>query len=507
MRSVLQFLVRVTSFLQKEIFAILRQPRLIFTLILGPFLILLIFGLGFESTQIPMETLFVVPEESNLRPLVEEHGDTLVKQLVPVGVTADRLSAMDRLRQGHVDLVVIAPSKTTELVERNQQARFEIYHNHIDPIQTSYIQSFSATFNQSFNHRLLLYLTRKVQDEVPALDAQIDSMRQTFAEMQQAFEQGNLSKLDAQRRQLQEEVEVLAATLGVYDLLITSLRDMTGQDELLDRTEPVDMSRDLRESLQALESAQDGTRSEVEAHLDAIEQSLATMDATLSQLASMEPVVLINPFTTETTGLSSENLGVTDYYAPSVLVLLVQHLSITFAGLSIVQDRRLGIMELFQASPLSSFEMLLGKYVSYLIFAGLLLVILTLGLVHGLEVPVRGRWFDLVLANGLLVFASLGMGFVISLLAETTSQAVQYAMIVLLASVFFTGFFLSLDLMADWIQVISWLLPATYGVQWLQEIMLRGMAPDPLLLWGLGGFGVTLFVVAWILLRRLMARQ
>ena len=75
MRSVLQFLVRVTSFLQKEIFAILRQPRLIFTLILGPFLILLIFGLGFESTQIPMETLFVVPEESNLRPLVEEHGD------------------------------------------------------------------------------------------------------------------------------------------------------------------------------------------------------------------------------------------------------------------------------------------------------------------------------------------------------------------------------------------------------------------------------------------------
>jgi ABC-2 type transport system permease protein len=99
------------------------------------------------------------------------------------------------------------------------------------------------------------------------------------------------------------------------------------------------------------------------------------------------------------------------------------------------------------------------------------------------------------------------MGFVISLLAETTSQAVQYAMIVLLASVFFTGFFLSLDLMADWIQVISWLLPATYGVQWLQEIMLRGMAPDPLLLWVLGGFGMTLFVVAWILLRRLMARQ
>jgi ABC-type polysaccharide/polyol phosphate export permease len=61
--------------------------------------------------------------------------------------------------------------------------------------------------------------------------------------------------------------------------------------------------------------------------------------------------------------------------------------------------------------------------------------------------------------------------------------------------------------MADWIQVISWLLPATYGIQWLQEIMLRGMAPDPTLLVTLGGFGVALFMVAWLLLRRLMARQ
>jgi ABC-2 type transport system permease protein len=245
----------------------------------------------------------------------------------------------------------------------------------------------------------------------------------------------------------------------------------------------------------------------VEAQLDAIEQNLATLDASLSQFVGMNPVVLVNPFTTKTTGLSSENLGVTDYYAPSVLVLLMQHLAITFAGLSIIGDRRLGIMELFQASPLSAFEVLVGKYISYLVFAGVLLIILTIGLVYGLGVPVRGRWLDLVLANSLLVFTSLGIGFVISLLAETTSQAVQYAMISLLASVFFTGFFMSLELMADWIQVISWLLPATYGIQWLQEIMLRGMAPDPTLLVTLGGFGVALFMVAWLLLRRLMARQ
>ena len=47
----------------------------------------------------------------------------------------------------------------------------------------------------------------------------------------------------------------------------------------------------------------------------------------------------------------------------------------------------------------------------------------------------------------LSLFASIGVGFVISLASASDAQAVQYTMILLLASLFFSGFFLSVGQM------------------------------------------------------------
>ena len=67
----------------------------------------------------------------------------------------------------------------------------------------------------------------------------------------------------------------------------------------------------------------------------------------------------------------------------------------------------------------------------------------------------------------------------ISAIAQSETQAVQYAMLILLASVFFGNFFLPIDTLYPWARVISYALPITYGVKALQDIMLRGQATDP----------------------------
>lgn len=123
-----------------------------------------------------------------------------------------------------------------------------------------------------------------------------------------------------------------------------------------------------------------------------------------------------------------------------------------------------------------------------------------------LRVPVLGSWVNYVLVMCALIFTGLGLGFVLSLLAHNTSQAVQYSMIVLLGSIFFSGLFLSLHLLRPAVRTVSWLLPATYGTQMLQDVMLRGVFPteDLLLLGVLFAMGVGFFLVAWYLLRRRM---
>jgi ABC-2 type transport system permease protein len=190
-----------------------------------------------------------------------------------------------------------------------------------------------------------------------------------------------------------------------------------------------------------------------------------------------------------------------------VLALLLQHLAVTFGALSVVRERQTNTVELFRVSPISPGEVLVGKYASYLLFGGLLATLLTLLLVFVMHVPMLGNWLYYVLVIFLLLFASLGLGFVISLLSSTDSQAVQLAMLALLASVFFSGFFMALYLLLPAVRVVSWALPVTYGIQMLQQTMLRGQTPSLLLLGSLLAMGLGLFVVAWFLLSRLMARR
>ena len=102
----------------------------------------------------------------------------------------------------------------------------------------------------------------------------------------------------------------------------------------------------------------------------------------------------------------------------------------------------------------------------------------------------------------LVLMASLGAGFVISAVARTESEAVQYAMIALLVSIFFSGFFISLDRLIEPVRVISYLIPATYGISALQDVAFLGSAPDPLVVGGAALLATVLLVAAWMLMRK-----
>jgi ABC-2 type transport system permease protein len=99
----------------------------------------------------------------------------------------------------------------------------------------------------------------------------------------------------------------------------------------------------------------------------------------------------------------------------------------------------------------------------------------------------------------LFVLASLGIGFVVSAHARSESQAVQLSMLVLLLSVFFSGFFLPLDSFIPAVRWVSFLLPLTYAILGFQSIMLRGQPPEPMVWAGLATIAVVAFL--WVRLR------
>ena len=104
----------------------------------------------------------------------------------------------------------------------------------------------------------------------------------------------------------------------------------------------------------------------------------------------------------------------------------------------------------------------------------------------------------------LLSFASLGLGLLISTIVDSERQAVQLSMLVLLASVFFSGFVLPLDQFITPLRIAAYSLPVTHGIQLLQDFMLRGGTNQSWELLVLGGIGVVLFLLTSITVRRNM---
>ena len=197
----------------------------------------------------------------------------------------------------------------------------------------------------------------------------------------------------------------------------------------------------------------------------------------LGQVATIDPQVLVRPFASEAVNTLPRVIEPTDYFTPSALALLLQHLAVTFAALSLVRDRRSGLFELLRVGPMSSMENLTGEGDRVLAVGTVAATALLAAAVGGLGVPLVGDvvWVVVIVLG--VALASIMLGMVFSILSATESQAVQFAMLSLLAGLFFSGFILGLDELAYPVKLLSWLLPVTYGIQGLETVMLRAR-PD-----------------------------
>ncbi len=254
-------------------------------------------------------------------------------------------------------------------------------------------------------------------------------------------------------------------------------------------------------------TAEESSLSEGEAKAAELESSLDELDGMLTTFQGMDTAVLVAPFRSESLSVTNVALEPMHFYVPAVIALLLQHLAITLSGLSIIREKIGGSMELFRAAPVTAFELMFGKTVSYLLLIGVLSAVLTALIILGLRVPQLGTWASYALVILALLLASLGIGFNISITARSDSQAIQLAMLTLLASIFFSGFFLPLYRLSPPVNIVSWLLPSTYGTIMLKDVMLRGQAPSIVLMLMLFAFALALFLLGWIRLKLQMARE
>ena len=487
--------VRTLAFFRKDLFEVLRQPRLLLTLVLGPFLLLLIFGVGFAPAPPILRTIVVVPEGSGLESRSEELASALGQRIVLTEMTDDEAAARGRIEAGEADVLVVVPTNAAELVRSNQRAPIQIFHNQIDPFESAFIDIFADSAVDEINRAILEEVVVVGQSETEGLDESLPAARAAVDAMTVAAESGE-AIAPTDRLDLDRSLLGLAAVAAYRTGILSGVDDVAGTPgsnwESLARAQ--ESSARLGEAGTSPEQNQE--------ILASLRADLDSMEGELSVFQEMEPEVLVNPFVASIENVQGINVDFSHYYVPGVVALLLQHLALTFAALSLVRERTLGSVELFRVSPLTAGEALIGKYLAYLLLGGLVGAALTAAAVAGFGFQIAGpmAWYAGTIF--LVLMASLGAGFVISAVARTESEAVQYAMIALLVSIFFSGFFISLDRLIGPVRAISFLLPATYGIAAMQDIAFLGEAPDPFLVGGAALLAFVLLLSAWSLMRR-----
>jgi ABC-2 type transport system permease protein len=162
------------------------------------------------------------------------------------------------------------------------------------------------------------------------------------------------------------------------------------------------------------------------------------------------------------------------FMIPGLIGLILQMQITMLTANAIVREREYGTIEQLIVTPIQPFELMLGKTLPYMLVAFLLIVeVLAVGgLVFG--VPIRGNILMLLLASLLFLFTVLGIGLLISSIANTQQESMLLTMATLLPSVFLSGFLYPLASLPMLMQWISKLVPLSYFLVIVRSVMLKG---------------------------------
>jgi ABC-2 type transport system permease protein len=392
--SLFKTLTRILAIVGKELVEVIRRPGALLSLVIGPFLVMAIFGAGYSGYRRPLATVVVVPAESGLPTDVASYTEISGAGLEVVDVVTDEAAANARLAARLIDVVLVAPADVEQRFRAGEQSSIAVRVNVVDPVEQNYT----------------VFLARALEREVNRI------IVERIAEEGQSYALG----------------------------------------------------------------------------------------AGAEEAAAIPPNVVAAPTVAEVQNAAPSQPTVVQYFGAAVLALILQHMALSLIALSVTRERTTGLFELFRVSPITAVELIAGKLIAFGLFCGAIAILTLVLLVGAIGVPMLGDPALLAGIVGLLVLASLGLGLVVAGISDSERQTVQLSLLLLLASVFFSGFVLAIDQFTEPVRSLTQLLPVTHGIRLISDVMMRGEAESIGALGILGGLALAFIAIAWLLVRRAM---
>ena len=171
----------------------------------------------------------------------------------------------------------------------------------------------------------------------------------------------------------------------------------------------------------------------------------------------------------------NSNLEYRWFVLTMIVAMLAVVMTLLLTALSIAREREMGTFDQLIVSPLSSFDILIGKTVPPFVISMILVSLMSLAVTHFFGVPFRGSVILFLASMSVSLLSIVGVGLFISSISNTQQQAVLGVVTFMMPSVLLSGFVSPIEDMPIGLQYFTYLNPMRFFLLLTRGIFLKGM--------------------------------
>lgn len=163
-----------------------------------------------------------------------------------------------------------------------------------------------------------------------------------------------------------------------------------------------------------------------------------------------------------------------DTFLALVVAMVLFLVPATLMGVSISRERERGTFEQLIVSPLTKWDLLIGKFIAYFIATLSEVFLVILLAIYWFGATLRGSLVDAIVFSILYLIGNMGLGLLISVLSENQLQAQQAVILAFGPQLLFSGTFIPVEVLGDVAGMIAKINPMAYFVWGFRNIFIKG---------------------------------
>ena len=187
-----------------------------------------------------------------------------------------------------------------------------------------------------------------------------------------------------------------------------------------------------------------------------------------------QPEQASNMILIETRAWYNPNLETRWFIMPALIATLNMIQTLLLTALSVAREREQGTFDQLQVTPLTPFEIMVGKAIPSILVGLIQSTTILLVIMFWFKIPMAGSLLTLYAGLFLFTTASVSIGLMISALVANMQQAMFYTFIMIMPMILLSGLMTPIENMPTVLQQATMLNPLRHAIDFVRRVYLEG---------------------------------